>query len=70
MFTSYGGSGGENSRQRDAARTVMHSCVACVTSQQGRVSEVRHWQSLIRRDITTITGPLLIVIIDCTEKLL
>jgi hypothetical protein len=31
--------------------TVLYSCVAYVTSQQGTVSEVHHWQSLVRWDL-------------------
>jgi hypothetical protein len=33
----------------------LYSCIACVTTQQGRVYDVRHWQSLVRRDIILST---------------
>jgi len=36
---------------KGAAYTVLNSCVDYVTSQQGKVSEVRHRQSLLTRDI-------------------
>jgi hypothetical protein len=42
MFTLYEGYG-----KGEAACTVLYSCVGYVTSQQGRVSEVRYQQSLV-----------------------
>jgi hypothetical protein len=54
MFTSYDGSRGEQRRQGRGCvySTSTSTCIAYVTSQQGRVSEIRHRQSLVRRDIT------------------
>jgi hypothetical protein len=47
--------------------TMLYSCIACVTTQ-GRVYDVSHWQSLVRRDIilstqllddeNTVLGPI------------
>jgi hypothetical protein len=45
---------GSREGKGETACTVLYSCIAYITRQQGRVSEVHHQQSLVRRDITLI----------------
>jgi hypothetical protein len=41
-------------REEDAFR-ILNSSIAYIIDQQGRVSEVHHWQSLVRWDIFCYT---------------
>jgi hypothetical protein len=53
MLMQYEGLEGSREGKGEPACTVLYSCIAYVTSQQGRFSEVRHRHAMVRRGINS-----------------